>query len=593
MTITIEDGRFLRDGVPHQIISGAIHYFRIPPGLWEDRLRRVRALGLNTVETYVAWNYHERTSGRIDFTGPRDLARFVTLAGDLGLAVIVRPGPSICAEWDFGGLPAWLMREPLTLRSSDPAYLAHVDAWLDAVIVQIAPLQSTRGGPVIGVQVENEYGSYGSDAAYLEHVRAGLVARGIDTWLFTSDGPGPDWLTHGTVPGVHATANFGSRPAEALAELRAVQPAGPDMVMEFWNGWFDHWREPHHVRDAADAAGVLAELLASGASVNLYMAHGGTNHGLWNGANHPEEGYQPTITSYDYDAAVGEAGELTAKFEAFRDVIAAHTGVTPPAAPAPLPRQAASTAAPVAWASLLARADLFDTPRTAPAPLSLEDLGADHGLALYRGATVIPPDGRALILDGLADRAQLIVDGVDAGTFDRVDGTPRVPMTPRADGRPTELTILVENQGRTNFGPRLGERKGLAGVRLNDRFVHGWASQALRIDLPGWLEQVRWAPDAAGVGVGPRLARFSVPGVAGADGFLALPGWGKGFVWLNGTLLGRYWAAGPQVTLYAAAPLWRAGRNEVVVLELLEPGSSIEIRSEKDLGPVTETAHLA
>lgn len=325
--------------------------------------------------------------------------------------------------------------------------------------------------------------------------------------------------------------------------------------------------------------------------MNLYLAHGGTNHGLWSGANHPLTGFEPTVTSYDYDAPVGEAGEITAKFEAFRAVIAAHTGVIPPPAPDPLPRQNPVVAAPVAWASLMEHLSLFDAPRTAPAPLSLEDLGADHGLVLYRGATVVPPDGRALILDGLADRAQVLLDGREAGTFDRVDGVPHLPMTPRTDGAPTQIAILVENQGRTNFGPRMGERKGLAGVRLNDRFIHGWESRALRIDQPGWLQQIQWEP--AALAPGPRLARFTVTAEADADGFLALPGWGKGFIWLNGTLLGRYWERGPQVTLYAPAPLWRAGENEIVVLELLEPGTEIQLRDNPDLGSVTETAHLS
>lgn len=585
MTITIEEGGFRRDGRPHQIISGAVHYFRVPPSLWEDRLRRVRALGLNTVETYVAWNYHERTRGEVDFTGPRDLARFITIAGELGLDVIVRPGPYICAEWDFGGFPAWLLREPVTLRSSDPAYLVHVDAWLDALIPVLLPLQSTNGGPVIGVQVENEYGSYGSDAAYLEHLRSGLVARGIDTWLFTSDGAGPDWLVNGTVPGVHATANFGSQPREAITALREFQPDGPDMVMEYWNGWFDHWGEDHHVRDADDAATVLAELLRLGASVNLYMAHGGTNHGLWNGANHPEEGYQPTVTSYDYDAAIGEAGELTAKFFAFRDVIAAHTGVTPPPPPGQLPRQAPAALIPNAWASLLDHTDLFAAPKTAPRPLSFEELDADHGLVLYRGSTFVPPDGRDLILAGIADRAQLIVDGIDVGTFDRNDPEPRIPMLPGDDDGRCELKILVENQGRTNFGPPLGGRKGLDAVRLCNRTIHGWSSQALRIDEKGWLDGIRWGVDAPSAG--PKLARFSVDVDGPADGFIALPGWGKGFVWLNGTMLGRYWEIGPQATLYAAAPLWRPGLNELVVLELLHPGSVVELRDQPDLGPTS------
>lgn len=593
MTVTIAGDGFLRQGRPHRIISGALHYFRVHPDLWGDRLARVAALGLNTVETYVAWNFHERAPGEIDFTGPRDLGRFIGLAEQAGLDVIVRPGPYICAEWDFGGLPAWLMRTPAALRTSDPAFLAPVDAWLDAVCAVVAPALASRGGPVVGVQIENEYGSYGSDAAYLAHVRDGLAARGIDGWLFTSDGPGPDWLTHGALPGTHATVNFGSRAAESFAALdahtaRPGQGGGPRMCLEFWNGWFDHWGEAHHTRDAADAARVLDEMLALGASVNLYIAHGGTNHGLWNGANHHGIRFEPTVTSYDYDAPVGEAGELTAKFHAFREVIAAHTGVTPPDPPAPLPRQAPQSAPVTGWAALLDHTADFGPARMAPHPLPLEELGADHGLAHYTGATFVPPDGRDLVLDGLADRATVLVDGEVAGTLDRNDGEARLPLAPRADGGPVRLEIVVENAGRINFGPRLGERKGLAGVRLGDRFIHGWSSRALRIDLPGWLDGVRFTPaddraepDALG---GPLLARATLTVDAPADGFLALPGWGKGFCWLNGTLLGRYWEAGPQRTLYAAAPLWRAGTNEITVLELLHPGATVELVAEPDLG---------
>ncbi|WP_232547309.1 glycoside hydrolase family 35 protein [Propioniciclava soli] len=586
MTLDIVDGGFVRDGRPHQIISGAVHYFRVHPELWRDRLERVAALGLNTVETYLAWNYHERTPGTIDFSGPRDVRRFIELAGELGLDVLVRPGPYICAEWDFGGLPAWLMRTPMALRTADPAFLATVDRWLDAAVAEIAPLLATRGGPVVGVQVENEYGSYGSDAAYLAHVRDGLVRRGVDVWLFTSDGPGPDWLAHGAVPGVTATVNFGSRVAASFAELRRVRPDDPPVCMEFWNGWFDHWGEPHHTREAQDAAATLAEMLTAGAGVNFYMAHGGTNHGLWSGANHDGERLQPTVTSYDYDAPVGEAGELTAKFHAYADVIAAHTGRTPPPAPAPLPRHRPQQVAVTGWASLLDHADLFGPPRHAAHPLPLEELGADHGLALYEGSTFVPPEGRDLVLEGLADRAELLVDGVSAGTADRNDGEARFPLTPRADGAERQLTLVVENAGRINFGPRLGERKGLTGVRLGDRFVHGWASRALTIDDPAWLGGVRWSASRPAT-AGPLLARAEMVVDAPADGFLALPSWGRGFCWLNGVLLGRFDEVGPQRTLYAALPLWRAGANEIVVGALAGAGvptdAGVQLRDEPEL----------
>ncbi|MDC5697134.1 beta-galactosidase [Intrasporangium calvum] len=585
--LTVADGTFLRDGRPHQIISGAIHYFRVHPDLWEDRLRRLAAMGLNTVETYVAWNFHERRRGEVDFTGPRDLARFVRLAGDVGLDVIVRPGPYICAEWDFGGLPAWLMKgEAMALRTSAPRFLEALDAWFDAVCPVLVPLLSTHGGPVVAVQVENEYGSFGDDAAYLSHCRAALVDRGIDVLLLTSDGPGPDWLASGTIPGVLATVNFGSRVAEGFGELRKVQPEGPDMCMEFWNGWFDHWGEGHHVRDADDAAGVLEEMLRAGASVNFYMAHGGTNFGLWNGANFADGTLQPTVTSYDYDAPIGEAGELRAKFHAYREVIRRYAAEPAPDVPDLPARLAPQTASMEGWVALLDSLDTFDAPRRAPLPLPMEALDQDHGLVLYRGAALVPPDGRELVLEGLADRATVLVDGSVLGVLDRNDSAPHaLPLVPRADGRASRIDVLVENQGRINFGPAIGERKGVSGVRIAHRFVHGWESVAIRLDDDGVTDRLSFGVAAASAG--PVFGRAVLEVEAAADGFLALPGWGKGFVWLNGVLLGRYWEVGPQVTLYAPAPLWRSGANEVVVLELEHAGSLVELRDAPDLGRPT------
>jgi len=581
--LTVEAGAFLRGGRPHQIISGGIHYFRVHPDLWLDRLTRMRAMGLNTVETYLPWNVHERRRGEPDFTGPRDVARFVDLADSLGLDVILRPGPYICAEWDFGGLPAWLMATPTGLRTSDPAYLAEVDRWYDAVCAVMRPLLAGNGGPVVAVQVENEYGSYGADAAYLEHCRSALVDRDIDVLLCTSDGPGPDWLAHGTLPGVLATVNFGSRVEESYTELRKFQPEGPDMCMEFWNGWFDHWGEHHHVRDEQEAARTLDEMLRRGASVNFYMAHGGTNFGLWNGANDADGQFQPTVTSYDYDAPIGEAGELRQKFHAYRDVIAKYVE-TPAELPDDnpvLPPQQASVAATVALLDVL---DLFDPPVVSPHPLTMEELGQDHGLVLYRGTGLVPPDGRTLELDGLADRAVVLVDSEVLGIVDRNDRGHAIPLTPRPDGRPSEFYIVVENQGRINYGPLLGERKGLRGIRIAQRYVHGWESTALRIDTEGLVERL---PFGSATSSGPVFARTTLRIEQPADGFLALPGWGKGFLWLNGTLLGRYWERGPQVTLYAPGPLWRTGDNDLVVLELERPGSVVDLRSKPDLGPTT------
>lgn len=580
--LTVEDGTFRRGGQEHRILSGAIHYYRVVPELWRDRLARLRAMGLNTIETYVPWNWHEQCRGEPDFTKDRDLARFVQTAGDLGFDVILRPGPYICAEWDFGGLPAWLMTESdIALRTMDPAFIAAVDSWFDTVCEQMRPLLATNGGPVVAVQVENEYGSYGDDDEYMRHCRDALLTRGINVQLLTSDGPESNMLASGMVPGVHATANFGSRASSAFTGLRAAQPEGPDMCMEFWNGWFDHWGEHHHVRDPEDAAATLEEILGGGASVNLYMAHGGTNFGLWNGCNIEDGQIQPTVTSYDYDAPIGEAGELTKKFYAFREVLRRYAVHEIPEPPALLPRLAAQTAPVSQWTSLLDSLDVFDAPREAPVPMGMEKLDQDHGLVLYQASPLLQPGEATLTVEGLADRATVILDGVLAGVIDRNDPLHEIVVHPRLNGERSDLVIIVENMGRINFANGIGEHKGIRRVRQGLRYLHGWKSTALRIGRPRAIEDLSF--DNAPAAVGPVFGRTTVVIQEPADGFIALPGWGKGFVWLNGFLLGRYWERGPQVTLYAPAPLWRAGENEIVVLEMERAGVNVELRSEPDL----------
>jgi beta-galactosidase len=618
--LLVEGDHFLRDGRPHQVISGAIHYFRVHPDLWADRLARLRALGLNTIETYVAWNVHERRRGEHDFRGWNDLPRFLGLAGAAGLDVILRPGPYICAEWDFGGLPAWLLSDGVlpggarTLRTSHPAYLAALDAWFDVLLPRVLPLLATRGGPVVAVQVENEYGSFGDDAAYLEHVRAGLVSRGVDVLLVTSDGPTPDMLASGSVAGVLAPVNFGSRVAESLVVLGAAQPVGPRMCMEFWNGWFDHWGESHHVRSVESAAGVLSELLEAGASVNLYMAHGGTNFGLWSGANVGEGRHQPTVTSYDYDAAVGEAGELTGKFHAFREVIGRHHELPSLAGLPELPRLESQSVGLVPGPRLVEVVEVLGEAQSAPVPLTMEQFGQDHGLVHYRGWVRVPEGEHALSVVGLHDRATVLVDGRPLGVLD--GNEPDAALMVRGTGVLARLDLFVENQGRVNYGTQMGERKGISGgIRLGRRWIHGWSSRPVRLDDPGFIESENRLDDRAAAtsrpghgdsadggpgddgsgdaadadaANGPSFHRADVAVAAPADGFLALPGWGKGFVWLNGFLLGRYWEIGPQRTLYAPAPLWRKGANTVSVLEMEAVGGPLELRDRPDLGLLAE-----
>ncbi|MFF9276315.1 glycoside hydrolase family 35 protein [Streptomyces griseosporeus] len=584
---------FSLGGRPLRLLSGALHYFRVLPEQWPHRLRMLRAMGLNTVETYVPWNLHEPRPGAYDFTGIADLDRFLHATREAGLHAIVRPSPYICAEWDNGGLPWWLLADPevKALRCADAAYLAHVDRWYDRLLPVLVPHQVTRGGNVLMVQVENEYGSYGTDTGHLEHLAAGLRSRGVDVPLFTSDGPDDFFLTGGTLPGTLATVNFGSRAGEAFASLKRLRPKDPAMCMEFWCGWFDHWGTDHVVREPRDAARTLAEILAEGASVNVYMAHGGTNFSTWAGANTKDpatgEHYLPTVTSYDYDAPIDERGAATEKFHAFREVLKPYAdGPLPePEPPAPL--------LPPARVELAESLRLFDVlddlaarpEQRAPLPPSFEELGIGQGLVLYTGRIPGPRQPYPLSVRGLADRAHVYVDGAHAGTLERdaVERIPDVPV-PEAGAR---VELLVESMGRVNYGAGLGERKGVARVLHTQQLLHGWRARAVELGhgTPGRLDWGR----AGGAGRGPVFLRGFLDVAEPADAHLALPGAGKGYVWVNGFCLGRHWPSrGPQRTLYLPWPLLRAGRNEIVVLELdADTGTVpavVETRRKPDLG---------
>jgi len=565
----IGDDHFLLNSRPLQILSGALHYFRVHPDLWADRIDKARRMGLNTVETYVAWNAHAPEPGEFDLSGGLDLDRFLRLIAEAGMYAIVRPGPYICAEWDNGGLPAWLFRDPeVGVRRYEPRYLAAVRDYLDHVLRVVVPHQIDRGGPVLLVQVENEYGAFGDDKRYLAALAAYTRDAGITVPLTTVDQPTAEMLEAGSLDGLHRTASFGSRSTERLATLRAHQPTGPLMCGEFWNGWFDHWGAHHHTTSAEQSAADLDALLAVGASVNLYMFHGGTNFGLTSGAN--DKGvYQPLVTSYDYDAPLDEAGDPTPKYHAFREVIARYHKVPDSAPPPPRP-------APAPVVSLRDPVRLLDAPRRwgtwqahehhLP---TFDELTPMPRLALLR--TRITGDRPGVLVFGeVRDRATVFLDGDLVGTLLR-EHHDRAVALPRAHG---ELLVLVEDQGRVDYGNRIGEPKGIiGGAQLHGEALTTW--DVLPIDLAA-VPHLR--PEVgvvlAGPVAGPVVVRaeFDVP--EPADLFLDTAGWGKGMVWVNGFPLGRYWRRGPQRTLYVPRPVVRAGSNEVVVLELatmLEP----------------------
>jgi len=559
-SFSLGDTDFLRDGRPHQVISGAIHYFRVHPDQWQDRIRKARLMGLNTIETYVAWNAHEPRRGEWDASGWNDLGRFLDLIHAEGLDAIVRPGPYICAEWHNGGLPVWLTGGTGGLRSSAPEYLVEVSAYLRRVYDIVAPRQIDRGGPVVLVQIENEYGAYGSDAAYLETLVTVTREAGITVPLTTVDQPVDRMLSNGSLPGLHKTGSFGSRSTERLATLRRHQPTGPLMCSEFWDGWFDWWGGVHHTTDVATTAADLDALLAAGASVNIYMFHGGTNFALTNGANDKGR-YLPLVTSYDYDAPLDEAGNPTEKFFAFRDVIARHAPVPDelPASATPAPALEVPLVAGGAWTTTAGSAEPTARPET------FDALG--HQSALMRYDVDLPHgNGGVLLVDELRDLGWVSVDGRTVGTISRTrhDRAIRIP-----GGR--TLSILVEDQGRVNYDHRLGEEKGLIGaVTLDGAPLSGWRSTPLDVAAiaAGIGRHAVSDAEATAAGDGPTAwtAEFELD--ARADLFLDTASWSKGYAFVNGFFLGRYWRNGPQRTLYVPAPATVAGTNRLVVLEL-------------------------
>ncbi|MFT4284031.1 MAG: beta-galactosidase [Protaetiibacter sp.] len=579
----IGEESFLLDGEPFRVLSGAIHYFRVHPDHWADRIRKARLMGLNTVETYVAWNRHAPRREVWDVSGGLDLDRFLRTVAAEGMHAIVRPGPYICAEFDNGGLPTWLFADPgVGVRRNEPRYLRAVGEYLDRVNAIVAPLQLDAGGPVILVQVENEYGAYGADHDYLRILADRMRAGGITVPLTTVDQPQPWMLTGGSIPGLHMTASFGSRSAERMATLREHQPTGPLMSSEYWDGWFDSWGDYHHVTSAAESAAELRQLLELGASVNLYMFHGGTNFGLTNGAN--DRGvYKPIVTSYDYDAPLDEAGRPTAKYWAYREVIA---DVAPVPDEVPAPGASAATDE-VPFVSVASFPDAVAAELTAVDTTTLPTFGelrpdADmllHTAALTREAPSV------LTVGEVRDRVHVLVDGRRVGILARELGHRMLELPPIA----AELTLIVENQGRVNYGPRIGEDKGIiGGVRLDEAEVTGWRTRAL-----GEAELRRLAERAPGSGApgrhlpGLTLARAVFEVDEPADRFLDTTGWGKGIAWVNGFCLGRYWSRPPQRTLYVPAPVLRRGTNELAILELDGAlRSTARFVADADLGPL-------
>ena len=567
--ITVKDDKFLMDGKDYRIISGAMHYFRIVPEYWEDRLKKLKACGFNTVETYTCWNLHERKEGQFDFSGILDIEKYIEIATELGLNVIVRPGPYICAEWEFGGLPGWLLKYPdMSLRSSDPLYIEKVKPYYKELLSRIKPHLATNGGNVIMMQVENEYGSYGNDKEYLKEVEKIYRENGIDCLLFTSDGPTEWMLAGGTLDHLLAVANFGSHPVENFAELRKFRQDGPLMCGEFWSGWFDHWGEGHHTRTTEDIAKDTKDLLESGASFNFYMFHGGTNFGFCNGANYIKGDYQPTITSYDYCAPLTESGDMTKNYYKIQQMFSEYTGQ--PISGLKVenqPKKAYGTVELTQYASLLEQKTQLVQPVLSPQPRTMEQLGQDFGYILYSTVLNGPITNLKLNIGKVHDRAQIFVNGEFKGYEERTHHKDEIIISvPK--GETVQLDILVENMGRINYGEKLFDRKGiLDGVRLGAQFHFGWENYCLTMEN---LSALKWSEISENT---PKNKPAFFKGVLNVtnkpcDTFVKLSGFTKGFVKVNGFNIGRYFnPAGPQKTLYIPAPLLKQGENEIIVFE--------------------------
>ena len=569
-TFALGDKQFLLDGQPLQLISGELHYPRIPREAWRARLKMAKAMGLNTIGTYVFWNVHEPQPGQFDFTGNNDVAAFVRMAQEEGLWVTLRPSPYVCAEWEFGGYPYWLQNIPgLKVRSQEPQYIAAYQRYLRAVGQQLAGLQVNHGGPILMVQVENEYGSYGADKAYLAQNKQLFEQAGFDGLLYTCD-PAPD-VAAGHLPGLLPAVNGVDKPSRIRQLVNANHDGkGPYYVAEWYPAWFDWWGAPHHTVPAARYTPGLDSLLRAGMSLNMYMFHGGSTRGFLNGANYKGDTthYEPQVSSYDYDAPLDEAGNPTAKFRAFRDVIAKYRSASAPPLP-PVPAAKPSAALPplqlARAASLLGR---LPAPVRSPRPLTFEQLKQPYGFVLYRTTVPAGSGEKLLKINDLRDYAVVMVNGKRVGTLDRRLGQDslRVALPPGA----AQLDILVENLGRINFGRYLLQNnKGITKrVLLGGKELTDWQMFSLPFDKAPAVAASGAAPAASG---GPvlRTASFSV--ASPQDTYLDMRAWGKGVVWVNGHNLGRYWAIGPQQTLYVPAEWLRKGANEITVLELLKP----------------------
>jgi beta-galactosidase len=571
-TFKLGESDFLLDEKPFQIISGELHYPRVPKEAWRARMKMAKAMGLNTIGTYVFWNLHEPQKGKFDFSGNNNIAEFVKIAQQEGLWVILRPSPYVCAEWEFGGYPYWLQNEKdLVVRSTEKQYLDEYKKYILEVGKQLAPLQVNHGGNIIMVQVENEYGSYAADKNYLDINRKMFIEAGFDGLLYTCD-PAAD-VKDGHLAGLLPAVNGIDNPAKIKKLVNENHEGkGPYFIAEWYPAWFDWWGTAHHTVPAAQYTKKLDSVLAAGISINMYMFHGGTTRDFMNGANYKDiSPYEPQTSSYDYDAPLNEAGNVTEKFRAFRSVIEKHL----PAGQSLPPIPSAKPSIAIAPFKLTSKVALFNTlPKAVKniTPLTFEDLAQDYGYVLYR-TTIKGGKKGELQIKQLRDYALIFINQKRVGILDRRLNQNALALDlPAGD---VQLDIFVENMGRVNFGKYLLEnKKGIteqvtfAGAEVKNWSMYGFPFSNI------YSYATKVTPSNA-TGNGPTLQKGSFTIATVADTYLDMTDWGKGVVWINGHNLGKYWAIGPQQTLYVPQEWLKKGKNDIAVLELIKPDQNI------------------
>mgnify|MGYP001031320747 FL=1 len=575
---------FLLNGEPFVVKAAELHYPRIPKEYWDQRIKLCKALGMNTVCLYTFWNSHEPKEGQFDFTGQNDLREFVKLCQENGLKVILRPGPYVCAEWEMGGLPWWLLKKKdIRLRENDPYFLDRVDKFQKAVAEQVGDLTIDKGGPIIMVQVENEYGSYGEDKPYVANIRDMLRKNfGNDVTLFQCD-----WASNFTKNGLDDliwTMNFGTGANidQQFAKLKELRPESPLMCSEFWSGWFDKWGANHETRPAKDMIEGIDEMLSKNISFSLYMTHGGTNWGHWAGANSP--GFAPDVTSYDYDAPISESGQTTPKYWELRKTLEKYyEGKKLPAVP--------KTIKPIAVKkfNFTEVAPLFPNlpePKKDKKIKTMEEYDQGFGSILYRTTLPALPNGGLLTVNDAHDFAQIFINGKYIGKLDRRNGEKELAIPACEKG--ASLDILVEAMGRINFGRAIKDFKGITNkvTVTEDRngypFVcdlKNWEVFNLE-DSPEFYDSMEYMPIGAftpgengRLPIGVYKGTFNVN--KPSDTFLNFETWGKGLVYVNGRPLGRIWEIGPQQTLYMPGCWLKKGENEIMVFDIVGPKQAV------------------